>query len=120
MRANASLTRVTCAGLADADSQTGAELASLAADNISVLPVSEIENLLLLPAVSSAILDHDSHDDAEKIIRLAKVKADLFAEAAKPDVQTAIVLEHCQRQIDRALKIVSFEDVKNEADLESS
>lgn len=117
MRANASLTRVTCAGLVDADSRTVAELASLAADNISVLPVSEIENLLILPGVAGAILDHDFHDDAEKASRLAKVKADLFAEAAKPDVQTAIVLEHCRRRIDRALKIVSFEDVKDEAEL---
>lgn len=117
MRANASLTRVTCAGLVDADSRTQADLASLAADNISVLPVSEVENLLLLPSVASAILDHDSHDEAEKAVRLSKLKAELFAEAAKPDIQTAIVVEHCRRRIDRALKIVSFEDVKDEAEL---
>ncbi|UVK55841.1 AAA family ATPase [Mesorhizobium sp. AR02] len=40
MRANASLTRVTCAGLVDADSRTEADLASLAGDDIFVLPVS--------------------------------------------------------------------------------
>jgi ABC-type cobalamin/Fe3+-siderophores transport system ATPase subunit len=117
MRANASLTRVTCAGLLDADSRTEADLASLAADNISVLPVSEVENLLLLPRVASAILDHDSHDEADKAVRLSKLKAELFAEAAKPDVQTAIVVGYCRKRIDRALKIVSFEDVKGEAEL---
>ena len=119
MRANASLTRVTCAGLVDADSRSAADLASLAADNISVLPVSEVENLLLLPSIASAILDHESLDATEKIARLAKIKAELFTEAVKPDVQTAIVLDHCRRRIDRALKIVSFEDVKDEAELKS-
>lgn len=119
MRANAALTRVTCAGLVDADSRTEADLASLAADGISVLPVSEVENLLLLPNVASAILDHDSHDELEKAARLSKLKADLFAEAAKSDVQTAIVVEHCRRRIDRALKIISFEDVQDETELGS-
>ena len=117
MRANASLTRVSCAGLVDADSRTDADLASLAADNISVLPVSELENLLLLPSVAGAILDHDSHDVAEKSARLLALKGDLFAEAAKPSIQTKIVVEHCRRRIDRALKIVSFEDVKDENEL---
>lgn len=117
MRANEALTRVTCAGLVDADSRTQADLESLAADKISVLPVSEVENLLLMPNVSRAILDHDSHDERKKAERLSQLKADLFAEAAKPDVQTAIVLDHCRRRLDRALQVVSFEDVKNETEL---
>lgn len=119
MRANASLTRVTCAGLVDADSRSAAEIAGLVTDGIAVLPVSEVENLLLLPSVVNAILDHDSHDDAAKTERVAKLKAELFAEAARPEVQTAIVLEHCRRRIDRALKTVSFEDAKDEAELGS-
>jgi energy-coupling factor transporter ATP-binding protein EcfA2 len=117
MRANASLTRVTCAGLVDADSRTESDLTSLAADNISVLPVSEVENLLLLPSVASVILDHDLHGNPEKAVRLAKIKDDLFTAAARPDIQTAIVVDHCQRRIDRALKIVSFENVKDEVEL---
>ena len=117
MRANASLTRVTCAGIVDADSRTGDDLNSLARENIWVLPVSEVENILLLPSVASAILDHDLHDEAEKNVRLSSLKASLFADAAKPDVQTKIVMEHCRRRIDRALKLVSFEDVKDEAEL---
>ena len=117
MRANGSLTRITCAGLVDADSRTVDDLANLAADGISVLPVSEVENLLLLPIVARAVLDHDSHDEAEKDNRLAKLKADLFAEVEKADVQTAISMQHCRRRIDRALKIMSFEDVKDEPDL---
>jgi len=117
MRANESLTRLSCAGLVDADSRTDDEIAKLANENIFVLPVSEIENLLLMPAVASVILEHDSHDEAEKALRLASVRAELLAEAAKPEVQTAIVLEHCRRRIDRALQIVSFETVKDEFEL---
>ncbi|TPI52675.1 hypothetical protein FJ420_32330 [Mesorhizobium sp. B3-1-3] len=82
-----------------------------------MLPVSEVENLFLLPSVANAILDYDSHDVEEKAVRLSKLKADLFAEAARPDIQSAIVVEHCRRRIDRALKIVSFEDVEDEGEL---
>ncbi|UVK55840.1 hypothetical protein DBIPINDM_002403 [Mesorhizobium sp. AR02] len=45
------------------------------------------------------------------------MKADLFNKASEPGVQTAIAVEHCRRRIDRALKIVSFEDVRDEAEL---
>ncbi|MGT2465147.1 hypothetical protein ACVOMV_06945 [Mesorhizobium atlanticum] len=82
-----------------------------------MLPVSEIENLFLLPSVASAILDYDLHDADEKAVRLSKLKADLFAEAARPDIQSAIVVEHCRRRIDRALQIFSFEDVEDESEL---
>lgn len=119
MRRHMSLTRVTCAGLVDADSRSEEELASLTADNISVLPVSEVENLLLLPTVASAILDHDSHDAVTTSERLSQLKAELFDEATKPDIQNAIVMEHCRRRIDSALKIVSFEDAQDPTELGS-
>lgn len=117
MRANASLTRITCAGLIDADNRSEAELESLAVEGILALPVSEVENLLLLPAVAHAILDDNSYDEPEKADRISKLKADLFAEAANPEVQAAIVLAHCRRRIDRALRTISFEDVKNHHEL---
>lgn len=120
MRANASLTRVTCAGLVDADSRSDAEVARLTADGISVLPVSEVENLLLIPAVANAILDHDSHSDDEKRARISKLERALYDEATRPEVQSAIVLDYCRRRIDRALQIVSFEGAENEAALASS
>lgn len=117
MRANAALTMIKCAGLVDADSRTEAEIANLLTDNILVLPVSEVENLLVMPTVSDAVLTYDSHDVDEKTARLTKLKAELFSEAAKPEVQSAIALEHCRRRIDRALKFVSFEGVKDEVEL---
>ena len=118
MRANKDLTRVTCAGIVDADSRTASDVTHLAEIGIYVLPVSEIENLLALPAVASVILDYDLHEDSEKQARLAQLKNTLFTDAASPNTQTAIVLDHCRRRIDRALKIVSFADEPDEAALQ--
>lgn len=118
MRANKDLTRVTCAGMVDADSRSATDVANLAGMGVYVLPVSEIENLLALPAVASVILDYDLHEDSEKQARLAKLKDTLFADAARLDTQTTIALDHCRRRIDRALKIVSFADEPDEAALQ--
>ena len=119
MRANKDLTRVTCAGMVDADSRTASDVAHLAGLGVYVLPVSEIENLLALPAVASVILDYDLHEEAEKEARLAQLKNTLFADAANPVTQTTIALDHCRRRIDRALKIVSFADEPDEAALQA-
>ncbi len=119
MRANKDLTLITCAGIVDADSRDAADVARLRTLGIQVLPVSEIENLLALPAVASVILDYDLHEDDEKQARIDRLQASLFADAGRPATQTAIALEHCRRRIDRALKIVSFGDEPDEIALQS-
>jgi ABC-type cobalamin/Fe3+-siderophores transport system ATPase subunit len=119
MRANDNLTRVTCAGMVDADSRNASDVAHLEGMGVYVLPVSEIENLLALPAIASVILDYDLHEDSEKQARLGRLKQTLFADAASPDTQTTIALDHCRRRIDRALKIVSFTDEPDEAALQA-
>lgn len=119
MRSNKDLTRITCAGLVDADSRNAEDLGRLARMGVEVLPVSEIENVLALPAVASVILDYDLHDDAEKQARLSQLKAALFADASKPATQASVTLDHCRRRIDRALKIVSFADEPDESALQA-
>lgn len=119
MRANMDLTRVTCAGIVDADSRDAADVAHLAGMGVYVLPVSEIENLFALPNIASVILDYDLHQEAEKLTRLARLKTALFAEAARPEIQTTIALDHCRRRIDRALKIVSFANEPDEGALQA-
>ena len=120
MRANAALTRVTCAGIVDADSRSPDDVERLNWMGILVLPVAEIENVFALPAVATAILQEDSHDAAEQSARLARLSDQLFAEAAKPDVQTDVVLRACRRRIDRVLKQVDLSDVADEHALEVS
>jgi hypothetical protein len=120
MRANAALTRVTCAGIVDADSRSPDDVQRLNEMGILVLPVAEIENVFALPAIATAILQEESHDGTEQAARLAKLSDRLFAEAAKPDVQTDVVLRACRRRIDRVLKQVDLSDVADEMALEAS
>lgn len=120
MRANAALTRITCCGIVDADNRTAEDVQRLNELGILVLPVAEIENVFALPAVATAILQEDSHDGSEQSARLAKLSDRLFAEAAKPDVQTDVVLRACRRRIDRMLKQIDLSDVTDERALEAS
>lgn len=119
MRANSDLARITCAGLVDADSRDDAERRSLEDMGVYVLPVSEIENVLALPAVASVILDYDSHNQLEKVARLERLQAALFNDAQNPSTVTSIALDHCRRRIDRALGILSFANQPDEAALQA-
>lgn len=119
MRANAALTRITCAGIVDADSRNSDDAQRLEEMGIFILPVAEIENLFALPAVATAILQEDSQNDFEQSARIAKLSDRLFAEAAKPNVETDVVLRACRRRIDRLLKLVDLSDVADEYELEA-
>ncbi|POR49332.1 AAA family ATPase [Bosea psychrotolerans] len=55
MRTNQAFTRVSCSGLVDADDYDNADVTKLGSLGVGVLPVSEIENLVVLPSVSRAI-----------------------------------------------------------------
>lgn len=81
MRRNAAFTRIQCAGLVDADGHDETDRTNLAANGIQVLPVSEIENLLLLPTVSRAILEMNYLEESELEAKLAGLKAAIFADA---------------------------------------
>ena len=114
MRKNASLTRVTCSGIVDGDDYNQDDKNKLAELGIQVLPVSEIENLLLLPTVTAAIAGHEGYKSPE-----AKEKANELAEAIFDTLDTDpkiedVVVEYCKRRIDRALKKV---DLSGSSDL---
>ena len=59
MRENAELTWVKCSGIVDADDFRGEELERLRALGVEILPVSEIENIFLLPDVCRAIAQEE-------------------------------------------------------------
>lgn len=106
MRRNAALTRVTCAGLVDSDDYTDEEVAAMTTNGIAVLPVSEIENLVLLPTVSSVIAKGEGFHDVALDAKLAELLNDLVAAAsARID---ATVMQYCRRRIDRMLKKVDL------------
>ncbi len=108
MRANAALTRVSCAGIVDADAYTQEEAEAFRARGVEILPVSEIENLFLLPDVVKAIAKSEGYDQNEVNERAAQVHDDLFTHAAEQKNQRDIVLRYCRRRIDRMLKKVDL------------
>jgi len=108
LRHNAAFTRIQCAGLVDADGHDEADRARLADIGVQVLPVSEIENLLLLPTVSRAILELNDLDGPELEAKLAALKAAIFADASVAANVKEVVLNYCRRRIDRVLKQIDF------------
>jgi ABC-type cobalamin/Fe3+-siderophores transport system ATPase subunit len=108
MRRNAMLTRVTCAGLVDADGRDADDRARLASLGVSVLPVAEIENLLLLPDVARVILAKNDFAGPELEKRLAEIKAAVFADAAVRANINEVVLGYVRRRVDQMLKNIDF------------
>jgi ABC-type branched-subunit amino acid transport system ATPase component len=120
MRHNEAFTRVQCAGLVDADGHDELDRENLAANDIKILPVSEIENLLLLPTVSRAILEMNDFEGEELETKLAELKKAILADAAIAKNVNEVVLGHCRRRIDRILKQLDFSGEKSIADLTAS
>jgi hypothetical protein len=108
MRANAALTRVTCAGIVDADAYDATDVQLLTNKGIATLPVSEIENLVLLPRVIEAIATSEGYKGTDLQTKLASIFEELFAQAAAPQNQLPIVMRYCRRRIDRTLKKVDL------------
>jgi len=108
MRRSAALTRITCAGLVDADGRDANDRAHLANLGVSVLPVAEIENLLLLPDVARVILAKNDFASSALEQKLAEVKAAVFADAAVPANVNEVVLGHVRRRVDQMLKRTNF------------
>ncbi len=120
MRRNAAFTRILCAGLVDADGHGEADRSSLANKGIQILPVAEIENLLLLPTVSRAVLEMNDLDGGELETKLAGLKAAILADAAIERNVSEVVLRYCRRRIDRMLKQIDFSADKSIEDLAAS
>ena len=120
MRRNATLTRVTCAGLVDADGRDADDRAHLGGLGVSVLPVAEIENLLLLPDVARVILEKNDFASSALEQKLAEVKAAVFADAAVPANVNEVVLGYVRRRVDQMLKRIDFSTDKSVASLTTS
>ena len=117
MRSNAAFTRISCAGLIDADGRDAIEQTRLADIGVSVLPVAEIENLLLLPEISRIILEKDDYCGVDLEAKLGEVKAAVFDDASEPKNVTEVVLGYCRRRIDQMLKRIDFSNAKSVEDL---
>ena len=117
MRANAALTRVTCAGIVDADAYDATEVELLQSKGIAILPVSEIENLFLLPSVIESIARAEGYEGGALKAKLCPIFDELFAQAADPKNQLPVVMRYCRRRIDRTLKKIDFSAARDVAAL---
>ncbi len=108
MRANDQLTRVTCSGIVDADDYAPDEIAYLGTKGVAVLPVSEIENLFLLPAVLDSIAATEGYVGAALDGLRGQLLTELFAHAADPRNKRDSVLRYVRRRIDRTLKKIDL------------
>jgi hypothetical protein len=119
MRRNKELTRVTCSGIVDADDYHDDDVAYLDKLGVAVLPVSEIENVILLPAVSRAIAESEGYRGADLEIQLSFLNKDIFATLTPPGAIDSVVARYCRRRIDRLLKKIDLSEADNVADLSS-
>jgi hypothetical protein len=110
MRNNASLTRISCSGIVDADDYSDEDQRHLHELGVAVLPVSEIENMILMPAVSRAIAESEGYSGTELDTKLAGLSEAVFNSIrGQADVEK-VVVRYCRRRIDRTLKKIDFSD----------
>jgi hypothetical protein len=108
MRANGALTGTKCSGIVDADGYDASEIEFLKSKGIAVLPVSEIENIFLLPDVVEQIVRAEGFDGASVQAKLAAIFDELFVQANTSRNQLPAVLRYCRRRIDRTLKTLDL------------
>lgn len=120
LRKNSAFTRIQCAGLVDADGHSQCDRENLASKGIQILPVSEIENLLLLPVVSRVILEMNDLTEDEVEAKLSSLKSAIFADASNQNNVNDVVLGYCRRRIDRMLKQIDFSTNTSVSDLAAS
>lgn len=117
MRRNRELTRVTCSGIVDADDHEAEDIAHLADLGIAVLPVSEIESVILLPSVSRAIAECEGYEGADVEARLNQLKQAIFDSLNRPGAIDAVVAQYCRRRIDRILKKIDLSAASTTLDI---
>jgi hypothetical protein len=109
------LHRFSAKGIVDADDRGADEVAALKTGGVHVLPVAEVENLLLLPAVFTALAEAlQCADPAAKLASLT----DAVIATAKAEVDAASA-RYTTRQLDRRLKRVTVK-AKDLASLEAA
>jgi ABC-type branched-subunit amino acid transport system ATPase component len=113
MRRNQQLTRVTCSGLVDADDYDESDIEQLRKLGIAVLPVSEVENIVLLPAVSWAIAESEGYLGDELEQRLNALERAVFETLSSSAAIEGVVLRYCRRRVDRLLKKVDLSGAKD-------
>ncbi|MHC5306491.1 AAA family ATPase [Bartonella sp. LJL80] len=118
MRANPSLTRITCAGLVDNDHRNDADMKYLEDKGVYTLPVNEIENIILLPEVSRAILKYENFDGQELEDKLAQLSNLLFERIKETKNIKLSVNRYINRYLHANLKNIHISEKSNDDNIE--
>ncbi len=110
MRHNKGLTRITCSGIVDADDNNEEDIEYLSNLGIATLPVSEIENIILLPEVSRAIAENEGYKNEDLEICLKNLSDDIFRTIEADKKIDKIIVDHCRRRIDQFLKKIDLKE----------
>lgn len=110
MRRNENLTRVTCSGVVDADDYSAEDQKYLAGLGIATLPVSEIENIILMPKVSASIAEAEGYSSIELETKLTELSESIFNTLNSDKAIESVVVRYCRRRIDRMLKKVDLSE----------
>jgi len=119
LRKNAELTRITCSGIVDADDYQDEDKTYFADLGIATLPVSEIENMILLPDVSRAIALVEGFQGDELEERLSRLSDTIFETVNSREKIEEVAVRFCRRRIDRMLKKIDLSTAVTVADIES-
>lgn len=112
LRAQARFHRCDCVGIIDSDERTPANREDLARSRVFTLPVSEIENLLLMPEVLRVLIRALEFYGAEADDRFAAVQERVFT-IAQADRHSALAA--AKLQIDETLKRIGLKGRQVEA-----
>lgn len=106
-RKHAGLHRIGCAGLIDADGRDNDQIEYLASKGVYVVPVSEVENLLLMPGPFLALAKLMHFDEEEAQRRLAGL-SEIVLRKAKADVER-FSIGYTRRRVDSEMKVVGLD-----------
>ena len=120
IRKNPMLTRLACSGIVDADDRTPEEIERLHHLGIAVLPVAEIENVVLLPAVSQAIAKHEGYADEELEQRLQALQNAVFEHVRNSAEIQSAVIRYCKRRVHRLLRGITLTECSRVEDITSN
>lgn len=110
---NSGLTRLECRGLIDSDSRTEEEKEVLCSEGVYCLPVSEVENIFLLPSVSEAIALDNNYNGQELEQRMCKLKEECFNLLSDNAHQNQVIARRVQRRLDAELKKTDLSAVQD-------
>ncbi|WP_455811351.1 AAA family ATPase [Pseudomonas graminis] len=112
MRKNAAFTRIRCSGIVDADDYDESDKSYHSKRGVEVLPVVEIENLILLPDVSRAILEIEGYSGDGLTAKLKELSDAIFSLVSNSDAIEQASVRYCLRRIDRMLKKIDLSAAK--------